>query len=98
MLYEVITEEVLDSFLRVWNEKMPICGHDYSRTRREVKAYWVSLFVSSLGVVPDGNWQKVTFVKEGREDEDMLRTVSVLKSFACVITSYSIHYTKLYEV
>lgn len=81
---QVKVEEVLDSFLRVWNEKMPICGHDYSRTRREVKAYWVSLFVASLGVVSDGIWQKVTFVKEGREDEDMLRTVSVLKSFAWV--------------
>ncbi|MFD2875375.1 hypothetical protein ACFTAO_04405 [Paenibacillus rhizoplanae] len=28
--------------------------------------------------------KKVTFIKEGREDEDMLRTVSVLKSFAWV--------------
>lgn len=77
-------EEVLDSFLKVWKEKMPTCENDYSRTRREVKAYWVSTFVASLGVIPDGNWKKVTFVKDGREDEDMLRTVSVLKSFAWV--------------
>ncbi|WMT41678.1 dNTP triphosphohydrolase [Paenibacillus sp. D2_2] len=83
-LIQVKVEEVLDSFLRVWNEKMPTCDQDQSRTRREVKAYWVSLFVSSLGVISDGNWQKVTFVKEGQEDEDMLRTVSVLKSFAWV--------------
>ncbi|RCX15385.1 dGTPase [Fontibacillus phaseoli] len=81
---QVKVEEVLTSFLNVWNAKMPICDHDYSRTRREVKAYWVSLFVGSLGVVDDGNWQKVTFVKEDREDKDMLRTVSVLKSFAWV--------------
>lgn len=80
----VKVEEVLTSFLNIWNAKMPICDHDYSRTRREVKAYWVSLFVGSLGVVEDGNWKKVTFVKEGREDKDMLRTVSVLKSFAWV--------------
>lgn len=77
-------EEVLTSFLRVWNEKLPTCEFDSSRTRREVKAYWVSLFVGSLGVIPDGNWQKVTFVRNGEEDEDMLRTVSVLKSFAWV--------------
>lgn len=77
-------EEVLTSFLRVWKEKLPTCENDYSRTRREVKAYWVSTFVASLGVIPDGDWKKVTFVKEGREDEDMLRTVSVLKSFAWV--------------
>lgn len=77
-------EEVLTAFLNVWNSKMPICDHDYSRTRREVKAHWVSLFVGSLGVIQDGDWQKVTFVKEGQEDEDMLRTVSVLKSFAWV--------------
>ncbi|GJM76955.1 hypothetical protein HMSSN036_91710 [Paenibacillus macerans] len=77
-------KEVLSSFLAIWNTKMPVCDHDYSRTRREVKAYWVSLFVGSLGVIDDGNWKKVTFVKEGREDEDMLRTVSVLKSFAWV--------------
>lgn len=77
-------DEVLTSFLNIWNAKMPTCDQDYSRTRREVKSYWVSLFVSSLGVIADGNWQKVTFVKEGNEDEDMLRTVSVLKSFAWV--------------
>ena len=77
-------EEVLASFLRIWNEKMPFCEHDYSRTRREVKAYWVSLFVGSLGVIDDGDWKKVTFVREGVEDLDMLRTVSVLKSFAWV--------------
>ncbi|WP_059050562.1 deoxyguanosinetriphosphate triphosphohydrolase family protein [Paenibacillus senegalimassiliensis] len=81
---EVKVAEVLDDFLRIWNEKMPICDQDYSRTRREVKAYWVSLFVGNLGVVEDGDWQKVTFVKEGRENLDMLRTVSVLKSFAWV--------------
>lgn len=77
-------EEVLSSFLRVWKEKMPTCENDYSRTRREVKAYWVSTFVASLGVIQDGDWKKVTFIKEGKEDEDMLRTVSVLKSFAWV--------------
>jgi len=77
-------EEVLSSFLQVWKEKMPLCENDYSRTRREVKAYWVSYFVSNLGVIADGNWKKVTFVKDNAENEDMLRTVSVLKSFAWV--------------
>lgn len=81
---QVKVAEVLDDFLRIWNAKMPICDHDYSRTRREVKAYWVSLFVGSLGVIDDGDWQKVTFMKDGQEDKDMLRTVSVLKSFAWV--------------
>lgn len=81
---QVKVEEVLRSFLNIWKTKLPICDHDPSRTRREVKAYWVSLFVGNLGVVDDGAWKKVTFVKEGREDEDMLRTVSVLKSFAWV--------------
>ena len=38
---------VLDEFLKIWNEKMPTCENDYSRTRREVKAYWVSLFVGA---------------------------------------------------
>ncbi|GAF08048.1 deoxyguanosinetriphosphate triphosphohydrolase [Paenibacillus pini JCM 16418] len=77
-------ESVLESFLQVWKEKLPSCEHDYSRTRREVKAFWVSLFVSRLGVIEDGDWKKVTFVREGLEDLDMLRTVSVLKSFAWV--------------
>ncbi|MHA0856480.1 deoxyguanosinetriphosphate triphosphohydrolase family protein [Paenibacillus sp. CMAA1364] len=77
-------EEVLSSFLQVWKDKMQICEHDYSRARREVKAYWVSLFVSNLGVLCEEDWKKVTFIKEGIENEDMLRTVSVLKSFAWV--------------
>ncbi|MBP2000585.1 dGTPase [Paenibacillus shirakamiensis] len=77
-------EEVLTAFLTVWQMKFPLCDHDHSRTRREVKAYWVSLFVGSLGVIEEGNWKKVTFVKEDKEDVDMLRTVSILKSFAWV--------------
>ncbi|OWA34372.1 dGTP triphosphohydrolase [Saccharibacillus sp. O16] len=76
--------EVLDDYLRVWNMKWPVCDRDFSRTRREVKAYWVNHFVSSLGVIDDGSWKKVTFVKDGVENDDMLRTVSVLKSFAWV--------------
>lgn len=83
-LIEPKVEEVLNSFLQIWQEKLPGCDHDISRTRREVKAYWVSLFVSSLGIIDTGDWKKVTFVKEGKEDLDMLRTVSVLKSFAWV--------------
>ncbi|MEC0239259.1 dNTP triphosphohydrolase [Paenibacillus dokdonensis] len=77
-------EEVMTSFLQVWNEKLPSCEHDYSRTRREVKAFWVSLFVSNLGVIEDGDWKKVTFIKDNEENLDMLCTVSVLKSFAWV--------------
>ena len=49
---------VLDEFLKIWNEKMPTCENDYSRTRREVKAYWVSLFVGSLGVITNGDWKR----------------------------------------
>jgi dGTPase len=86
-------DEVLTAFLQVWKNKYAICGQDISRTRREVKAYWVSLFVTHLGCITDGDWKKVTFVTEPSsdriftevdEDEDMLRTVSVLKSFAWV--------------
>lgn len=84
-------DQVLTSFLQVWQDKFNICGQDISRTRREVKAYWVSLFVTHLGCIDDGDWKKVTFVTEPSqdrtevyEDEDMLRTVSVLKSFAWV--------------
>ena len=47
-----------DEFLKIWNEKMPTCENDYSRTRREVKAYWVSLFVGSLGVITNGDWKR----------------------------------------
>lgn len=83
-LIQVKVVEVLTAFLNIWKTKMPICDQDTSRTRREVKAYWVSLFVSSLGVIEQDGWKKVTFVREGIEDEDMLRTVSVLKSFAWV--------------
>ncbi|MFD1991539.1 deoxyguanosinetriphosphate triphosphohydrolase family protein [Paenibacillus nicotianae] len=77
-------DEVLTAYLRIWREKLPVCDHDFSRTRREVKAYWVSHFVSHLGVIDDGNWKKVTFINDQSEDEDLLRTVSVLKSFAWV--------------
>lgn len=77
-------DQVLTDYLHIWREKLPTCGMDYSRTRREVKAYWVNHFVSQLGVIEDDSWKKVTFVQEGYENADMLRTVSVLKSFAWV--------------
>ncbi|MFD1885932.1 deoxyguanosinetriphosphate triphosphohydrolase family protein [Paenibacillus wenxiniae] len=80
----VKVEQVLTAYLRIWREKLPTCGNDYSRTRREVKAYWVNHFVSQLGVIDEADWKKITFVSQGHEDDDMLRTVSVLKSFAWV--------------
>ncbi|THF72865.1 deoxyguanosinetriphosphate triphosphohydrolase family protein [Cohnella fermenti] len=77
---------VLSQFVRQWEEIYAENGRDTSRTRREIKARWVRKFASQVGIIddPDKGWKRVTFVREGEEDLELLRTMEILKKLAWV--------------
>ncbi|MFC0214931.1 deoxyguanosinetriphosphate triphosphohydrolase family protein [Paenibacillus chartarius] len=81
-----MVKRVLMEYLDQWRIVYTESGFEESRTRREMKARWVSLFASRVGIVDDTlkGWKKVTFVKDGAEDIELLRTMEILKKLAWV--------------
>jgi len=78
--------KVLEDFVEQWEEIYAECNRESSRTRRELKARWVSRFASQVGIIDDSDlgWKRVTFVLEGQEDMELLRTMEILKKLAWV--------------
>ncbi len=81
-----MVRQVLSDFARQWEALFEECGREPSRTRREMKARWVRKFASHVGIIddPDTGWKRVTFVQEGHEDLELLRTMEILKKLAWV--------------
>lgn len=82
-----MVRRVLTDYLAQWQAVFQESGGEPSRTRREMKARWVSLFANRVGILDDrtnGGWQRITFVKEGAEDLELLRTMEILKKLAWV--------------
>ncbi|ASS67350.1 MULTISPECIES: dGTP triphosphohydrolase [unclassified Paenibacillus] len=79
-----MVRRVLDDFLAQWEEIYRSTGRESSRTRREIKARWVSTFAGRIGIIDDGGWKRVTFVRDGGQDLDLLRTMEILKKLAWV--------------
>ncbi len=77
---------VLDEYLTQWETIHAQYGKESSRTRREMKARWVSRFAGQVGIIDDkrSGWKRVTFVRDGAEDLDLLRTMEILKKLAWV--------------
>lgn len=83
---KAMVRSVLDMYLEQWEEIYHRYGREASRTRREMKARWVGKFASQVGIIDDAKhgWKRVTFVKDGVEDLDLLRTMEILKKLAWV--------------
>jgi dGTPase len=81
-----MVKQVLNHFLEQWETIYAECDREPSRTRREVKARWVSTFASEVGIIddPTNGWKKVTFVRDGVQDMELLRTMEILKKLAWV--------------
>jgi dGTPase len=81
-----MARRVLLDYLEQWKRVLAECGGEESRTRREMKARWVSLFAGRVGIIDDAakQWRKVTFVQDGAEDIELLRTMEILKKLAWV--------------
>ncbi|TVY10257.1 deoxyguanosinetriphosphate triphosphohydrolase family protein [Paenibacillus cremeus] len=81
-----MVEQVLADYLVQWETIYAECGKEASRTRREMKARWVSAFAGRVGIIDDPvkGWKKVTFVRDGQQDLELLRTMEILKKLAWV--------------
>ncbi|CAG7635628.1 Deoxyguanosinetriphosphate triphosphohydrolase-like protein [Paenibacillus solanacearum] len=81
-----MVERVLGAYLSQWEKIYNDCGKEESRTRREMKARWVSDFAGKVGIIddPKKGWKRVTFVRDGKQDLDLLRTMEILKKLAWV--------------
>jgi dGTPase len=81
-----MVSNVLQSYLAQWERVYVECGREMSKTRREMKAIWVGKFANEVGIIDDPvhNWKRVTFVKDGVEDHELLRTMEILKKLAWV--------------
>jgi len=83
---KAMVRNVLTDFLRQWESIYRQYGREASRARREMKAQWVNRFASQVGIIdhPTSGWKRVTFVKDGEQDLDLLRTMEILKKLAWV--------------
>ncbi|MFC5406413.1 deoxyguanosinetriphosphate triphosphohydrolase family protein [Cohnella soli] len=81
-----MVKRVLINYLEQWEIIYAECDREPSRTRREMKARWVRKFASEVGVIDDPakSWKKVTLVKDGKENVELLRTIEILKKLAWV--------------
>ncbi|ANE45182.1 dGTP triphosphohydrolase [Paenibacillus swuensis] len=81
-----MVKRVLMDYLSQWETIYAENHQESSRTRREMKARWVSTFAGRVGIIDDASngWKRVTFVKEGKHDIELLRTMEILKKLAWV--------------
>ncbi|MDF2958406.1 MAG: dgt [Paenibacillus sp.] len=83
---KAMVRQVLADYLEQWETIYKECNREASRTRREMKARWVSRFANRVGIIddPKKGWKKVTFVEGGEQDLQLLRTMEILKKLAWV--------------
>jgi len=83
---KAMVRRVLADYCKQWEEIYVQCGREASRARREIKARWVGKFANQVGIIDDAalGWKRVTFVRDGQEDLDLLRTMEILKKLAWV--------------
>lgn len=81
-----MVKQVLIQYLEQWERIHAENGGEPSRARREIKARWVGRFASEVGIIddPDTGWKRVTFIRDGQEDLELLRTMEILKKLAWV--------------
>ncbi|MCM3747677.1 dNTP triphosphohydrolase [Paenibacillus pasadenensis] len=79
-----MVRRVLDEFIGQWEQIYRSVGRESSRSRREIKARWVSTFAGRIGIIDKDGWKRVTFVRDGACDYELLRTMEILKKLAWV--------------
>jgi dGTPase len=78
--------QVLAQYLEEWERIYFENDREPSRARREIIARWVGRYASRVGIIdaPQGGWKRVTFVRDGQEDIELMRTMEILKKLAWV--------------
>lgn len=81
-----MVKQVLIHYLEQWEIIYAECDREPSRTRREMKARWVRKFANQVGIIDDSatSWKRVTLIREGKQDMELLRTMEILKKLAWV--------------
>jgi dGTPase len=81
-----LVKQVLVDYLEQWEIIYAECNREPSKTRREMKARWVSRFAGQVGIIYDADtgWKAVTFVKDGKQNTLLLLTMEILKKLAWV--------------
>ncbi len=81
-----MVKRVLAQYLEEWEQIYFENGREPSRARREIIARWVGRYAGRVGIIdgPVAGWKRVTFVRDGREDLELLRTMEILKKLAWV--------------
>jgi len=83
---EIEIDTVMGSYLEIWNEIKQRSNNE-SIARQELKAYYVNKFASSVGVIKNDDWYKVSLVKSENpniEDKYLWRQMIILKKLAWV--------------
>ncbi|QMV44658.1 deoxyguanosinetriphosphate triphosphohydrolase family protein [Cohnella cholangitidis] len=81
-----MVKQVLMNYFEQWETIYAECDREPSRTRREMKARWVRKFANEVGIIddPDTGWKKITLVREGLQNVELMRTIEILKKLAWV--------------
>jgi len=84
---ETEIDKVMNEYLRTWVEKLGECNGNESVARQELKAHFVNKFASSVGIISEDDWYKISLVKEENpreEDHQLWRFMIILKKLAWV--------------
>jgi len=80
-------DKVMEEYLNIWNKILKDCKNNESIARQELKAHFVNKFASRVGIIEDGEWYKISLVKEDNpyeEDSELWRFMIILKKLAWV--------------
>lgn len=77
-----VVDRVLGDYYARWKSIYAASLQDVSRARREMTSHYVHKFTGATGVVPDGEWWRVTFQEAGAEALHLRREMAVLKMLA----------------
>ncbi|XRG80729.1 dNTP triphosphohydrolase [Rossellomorea sp. GAMAL-10_SWC] len=79
--------KVMAQYLKVWNKILKKCNNNESIARQELKGHYVNIFANRVGIIEDGNWYKISLVKEENPqevDSELWRFMIILKKLAWV--------------
>jgi dGTPase len=81
-----MVKQVLLNYFEQWETIYAECDREPSRTRREMKARWVRKFANEVGIIddPETGWKKITLVRDGQQNVELMRTIEILKKLAWV--------------
>ena len=110
MLYEVITNAIIKQYKKLFSmddidfsitdgalDYIVNKAVEYKLGARGLRSLCEEILTDAMFELPSSNEKKLNITKMYAEEKISKSTIKKLKAVSYVITSYSIHYTKLYE-